>query len=95
MAPTMPDMYICTSRPAAAAASTTLTSCVPAWLTQSDVPSAVQATPHGFPAAKYDSSKPSVLTSFFCGTSRMLTTLMVIQPNSTCVGTSSKLVFSK
>ncbi len=48
-------------------ASITLSSCVPAWVTQTGLPSAVRATPQGLAAPRSTSSRSTVLTSFFGG----------------------------
>ena len=69
----------------------TLSSWVPAWLTISLFPSLVQATAHGLPAPKDGSSNPIVAITFCCCVSITLTTLLLIQPWSTCRGISSKL----
>ena len=70
------------SRPAA---SITLSSCVPAWLTQIVLPSAVVATPQGLAAPRSTSSSSTVLTSFLAAASMMLRALVFIQPRSSCV----------
>jgi hypothetical protein len=79
------------SLPWIAAASTTLSSCVPAWVVQTSFPSAVQAMPQGLPAPRNVSSRPTVLTSFLASTSMTLTTLVFIHPMSTWMGCRSKL----
>ena len=81
----------CTSGPNVAAAAITLSSWLPAWLTTIDVPSLVQTTPHGLPAPKDGSSNPIVRLTFCCRVSITLTTLLLIQPCSTCRGINSKL----
>ncbi len=61
-------------------ASITLTSCVPAWLTQIVLPSAVVVTPQGLAAPRSTSSSKTVLTRVLVLASMMLMALVFIQP---------------
>ena len=58
----------------------TLSSCVPAWVTHSVAPSAVQATPQGFAAPASTSSSSTVLSSLPAARSRMLARFGVHPP---------------
>jgi hypothetical protein len=68
-----------------AAASITLSSWVPAWVTQICLPSGVQATPQGLAAPRSMSSSSTVLTSFLATTSMIVSALVFIHPRSSCV----------
>ena len=64
--------------------------CRTGW-TQTVRPSPVQVAPQGLPDPMSNSSMPMVLWTFRAGMSRMLTTLVLIQPMSTRKGVMSKL----
>jgi len=66
-----------------ARASITLSSFVPAWETQIQRPSAVQATPHGLAAPSEESSRSTVLSTSRRPTSIAVNALAFIHPLST------------